>query len=371
MMAPTHGGDVEAVARAFGVVVHELLDFSASINPLGPPQRVIERLRRDLADTSLLARYPDPNYPELREALEARLKVPQACLAIGNGSAGLLRAVVQSIAPRTCLLPTPAFSEQGAALEVNGCGVERFPLSSSTGFQTDVGSLCAAVADTRPDLLLVTNPHNPSGTLIPRVDMLRLAERTAAAGCQLVIDEAFIDFVPGASVTPEACCSEHLIVLRSLTKFYGMPALRVGYAVSAPARAALIAAHLPTWPVTTLAANAAAEAVQDEGYARETIRRAAADRQCLRDRLSNLGIETFESAGNFLLLRLPDLGPDSTSLRAALIAGHHIIVRDCRSFEGMENGRFVRVAVRTAEENIQLVDAIGSLLHSAFAVRGA
>jgi threonine-phosphate decarboxylase len=360
---PTHGGDVEAVARAIGVPIARLLDFSASINPLGPPPGVIERLRRDLADASLLARYPDPTYSELRLALETRMNVSRECLAIGHGSAGLLRAVVQSIGPRRCLLPTPAFSEQAQALAVNGCAVERFPLNACRGFRPDIESLCAAIATVRPDLLVVTNPHNPSGALIRRPDMLRLAEAAAAASCHLLIDEAFIDFEPEASLTSEACRADHVVVLRSLTKFYGIPAMRVGYSVSTPARAARIAAHLPAWPVTTLAATAAAEAVMDEAYARETIRAASQNRQCLRDDLSRLGIETFDSAGNFLLLRLPEHAPESTSIRAALIGRHHIIVRDCRSFDGMEDGRFVRVAVRTPAENLRLVDAIGSLLN--------
>jgi threonine-phosphate decarboxylase len=150
--------------------------------------------------------------------------------------------------------------------------------------------------------------------------------------------------------------------VRSLTKFYGMPALRVGYSVSTPERAAQIEAHLPAWPVTTLAASAAVEAVKDERYARETLRAATEDRQRLRDRLVAIGLDACPSAGNFLLLHLAEAALDSTAMRETLIRRHRIIVRDCRSFDGLEDGRFIRVAVRSCADNERLVDAIDAVL---------
>lgn len=115
---------------------------------------------------------------------------------------------------------------------------------------------------------------------------------------------------------------------------------------------------MPEWPVTTLAANAAAEALRDHDYARRTRLTVAADRTRLRAQLAGNEIETYASAGNFLLLGLPARGPDSTGLRAHLIRNAGIIVRDCRSFDGMADGRFIRVGVRSRLENDQLVEAI-------------
>jgi threonine-phosphate decarboxylase len=156
--------------------------------------------------------------------------------------------------------------------------------------------------------------------------------------------------------------SDHVVVLRSLTKFYGMPALRVGYSVSTPEMAARIDAQLPAWPVTTLAAAAAAEALRDDDYARRTLRAVADDRRQLRDRLASRAIETYASAANFLLIRLPEGGVDSPRLRTQLIHTHRIVVRDCRSFDGMADGRFIRVAVRAHADNERLVEAIRSVL---------
>lgn len=352
-----HGGDVEAVAREYGVPLAELIDFSASINPLGPPRQMLERLQRDAADVSSLARYPDPEYTELRSALATWLNVPPACLVIANGSAAVFGAVVRSIRPDTCLLPAPAFSEQQQALVAAGCEIERFPLSAADGFRLDVPALCRTMAVQKPSLCVLTNPHNPSGALTTVAEMLTVVNAAAAADVRLLIDEAFIDFAASESLTSLAP-HDHVIVLRSLTKFFGMPALRVGYAVAAPEMAARIGAQLPAWPVTTLAAGAAVAALRDEAYARATLAAVAEERPRLRERLASLEIETYASAANFLLLRLPARAPNSTELRAQLIRQCRIVVRDCCSFDGMADGRFIRVAVRSRADNDRLVDAL-------------
>jgi threonine-phosphate decarboxylase len=362
--APAHGGDVDAVSREFGVPVASLIDFSASINPAGPPASVLARLARDAADPRLLARYPDPAYAELRAALARH--VSPASVTIANGSAALFGAIVRALmpAPASCLLAVPAFGEQPRALEAAGCAIEPFRLRAEDGFLPDVDALCAILDTRRPALCLLTNPHNPSGALLPAAAVARVVRTAERTGTYLLLDEAFIDYAAADSMVREAAQSSHLVVLRSLTKFYGMPALRVGYAVSTPDLAARIGAQLPRWPVTTLAAHAAAEALADDRYARETRAAAAVERDWLRDELAAAGLRVYPSAANFLLARLPDHAPGSAQLRARLIREHHLIVRDCRSFDGMEDGRFIRVAVLARADNMRLVQALRSALET-------
>ena len=359
-MTSAHGGDMDAVSREYGIPVADLIDFSASINPFGPPPSALARLQRESADVSLLARYPDPSYSELRSALATRLNVPPTSLTIANGSAALFGAVIRAVGARTCLLSVPAFSEQPHALRAAGCTIECFPLEMADGFRLDTGALCRAMARLRPALCVLTNPHNPSGALTTAAAMQEVVRAAAASQVQLLVDEAFMDFAPAESLTADATRADHLVVLRSLTKFYGMPALRVGYCVSTLEMAERIGAQLPAWPVTTLAAAAAVEALRDDEYACRTLRTVAVDREHLRERLAHSGIEICPSAGNFLLLRLPAGGPDSTRLRTHLIRSHRIVVRDCRSFDGMDDGRFIRVAVRARHDNERLVGAIRS-----------
>jgi threonine-phosphate decarboxylase len=362
-----HGGDVDAVAREYGIAIADLLDFSASVNPLGPPASALTRLARESTNVASLARYPDPTYGELRRALAARLRVPPECLVIANGSAALFGAVVGATHPRTTLLAVPAFGEQVRALRMADCAVAQFSLSADHGFRLDPAAFCRALVTQRPDLCVLTNPHNPSGALTPALEMSRIARAAVENGAYLLIDEAFIDFAPEETSIGEAVRSDRVVLLRSLTKFYGMPALRVGYAVATPDTAWRITAQLPAWPVTTMAAAAASEALADEDYECRTRRAAAEEREYLCAQLAECGVEPYESAANFLLLRLPARGPDSTSLRTQLIRAHHVIVRDCRSFDGLEDGRFVRVGVRARADNERLIAAVRAALRGSVA----
>lgn len=362
VLAAVHGGDVDDVARVYGVSPDRLIDFSANINPMGPPRRALMRIAREVTDRDVLTRYPDPAYVELRHALAGALRVPATRVTIANGSVALIGAVIRTIAPRECLLATPAFAEYPRALQASRCRVRRFPLDAACGFDLDSDALIDVLTKYRPPMCVLTNPHNPSGALTPHPQMLRLLERALHTKTQLVVDEAFIDYVPTETLVPDAVRSEHLIVLRSLTKFYGMPALRVGYTVSSPRMAARISAQLPPWPVTTLAASAAVEAVQDQQYARRTLVTVADQRRWLSQALGTTGVTVYPSAANFLLLRLPATAPTSTRVRARLITDAGVVVRDCRSFDGLSNGRFIRVAVRQRDENERLVRALGSVL---------
>lgn len=362
MLAAVHGGDIDEVARVYGVSTDRLIDFSANINPIGPPKRALMRLAREAADRDLLTRYPDPDYTELRHTLSAALRVPVSGVTVANGSVALIGAIIRTIAPRACLLATPAFAEYPRALRASGSRVRRFPLNAARGFALDTEALIDALTKYRPPMCVLTNPHNPSGALTLRSQMLRVLERAVNTKTQLVVDEAFMDYVPAETLVAEAVRCEQLVVLRSVTKFYGMPALRVGYAVSSPRMATRIAAQLPPWPVTTLAASAAAEAVQDHEYARRTLVSVADQRRWLSQALITTGVTVHPSAANFLLLRLPATAPSSARVRARLITEHGVIVRDCRSFDGLSNGRFIRVAVRQRDDNQHLVRALGSVL---------
>jgi len=357
-----HGGDLDCIAREYGIAPDRLLDFSASINPAGPPVRAMRRLAREAANPALLTRYPDPEYWELRSALAGMLAVPPAAVTIANGAAALIAAVVRVIEPHECVLATPAFAEYARALHAGGCSVRCFRMAADLAFVIDVDALTTVLRRCRPRLCVVTNPHSPSGVLMPRSQMLPILSCARGTGTVLLIDEAFIDFAPGETLSAEAVSGDHLVVLRSLTKFYGMPALRVGYSVSSPTFAGRVAAELPPWAVTTLAASAATEAVHDPVYARRTRTFVAEQRRWLTRGLEAIGATVYPSAANFLLLQLPESAPTSTEIRERLIIRHSVVVRDCRTFDGLSNGRFIRVAVRRRDENEQLVRALRSVV---------
>lgn len=338
-----HGGDVDRVAREAGIPAERLLDFSANVNPMGLPAAAAERLAREARDPRSVSHYPNPEALELRGLLSRRLDVPSECIAIGAGADSLIHAAVRALQPKRCLIPIPAFSEYERACLALGCEAITLPLAAEAG-----------------DLIVLNNPHNPTGACSSRAEMLDRLDAARANSCSVLADEAFIDYAPHAAITSEAATRPGVIAIRSLTKFFGCPGLRVGYAVAAPETAHRVTAQLPPWPVTTLALNALAEALRDVNYARETIERNQQARTRLAAALTSLGLHVFPSAANFLFLRIPD-GFPALQVRDQLIREHAILVRECDSFAGIERGRFLRVAVRLENENARLIEALASV----------
>jgi threonine-phosphate decarboxylase len=359
-----HGGDVWQAGEAFGISPLALLDFSANINPRGLPQRARLRLERDAADPHLLSLYPDPSGQRLRRALSAQLDVPPEAIVPGPGAEALLSPLFRFLRPARALVPVPAFSEYRRVCESEQIGFVPLHLQAREQFRAPVKAICRRIEIGEAPLVLLNNPHNPSGALLDPKEVRRIADAARAAGGTLLLDEAFIDYVPGVSLAREAAAGSGLIVLRSLTKFYGCPALRIGYAIAPPDTIRAIRTLLPTWAITQFAMDALAEAVADREYAAASLAANEASRERLAEALSELGVCVFPSAANFLLIELRPGMPASANLRARLLAKHRILIRNCDSFESLAPGRFVRVAVRSEDENRRLLDALAAELDS-------
>jgi threonine-phosphate decarboxylase len=353
---PVHGGDVARVTARYGG--GDWLDFSANINPAGPPQAALDALQRGAVDVASLTRYPTAHDRALCDALATLHGVDSERIVVANGAAALVEAFVRTVAPRRCLVPQPAFSEYERALAAQKCELIAFRLTAESNFALDVPRFIAMLADQQPDAAIINNPHNPSGACVPRTAMAAIVEAARTLGVALLIDEAFVDFVPSASVVAELH-HENVLVLRSLTKFFALPALRVGYGVASPAFAQALTARIPSWPITSLAADAARAALADAPYALATRDATVAERDALASALRRLGLRVYPSAANFLLFSAP---LPSGVLTDRLASEHRIIVRDCASYAGMEDGGFIRVGVRTRDENARLVAALQRLI---------
>lgn len=350
---PRHGGDVYRAAQRWGLDPSAILDFSANLNPLGPPPGVWTALQQAAGQ---ICHYPQPLAPQLRAALAARFGVPGDNLAVGNGAAELIYLVARLARGGRTIIPAPAFAEYGRAVAAAGGGPVYWPLSREQGFRVDVAALARAAEGAA--LLFLCNPHNPSGAWLEPEAVLALADRTRA---WVVVDEAFVDFTAAGeagSVIGAVTKRENLIVLRSLTKFYALPGLRVG-AVAAPAH--LIRQWDETrdvWSVGALAQAAALAALADSEHAERTRRWLAAERSFLPQALAALpGVTVLPANANFLLARSP---LPAWRLQEAL-GPHGILIRDCRGFAGLDEYDF-RVAIRTRPQNQRLVKALDQVL---------
>jgi len=359
-----HGGDLDAIARRYGVPRERLVDFSANLNALGPPPALVRELAMAAADLEELRRYPDPSATPLRTALGRILGVDAAAIVVSNGAAALLDAAVRVRRLTRCLLPQPAFSEDQRVLDAAGTAGYPLALDPADGFRLPGRRIVNLLRARTVDGCLLTNPHNPSGSLTPRPEMEQIVTVARAAGALTIVDEAFIDFAPGESVAEVAAQTPDTIVIRSLTKFFAVPALRVGYAVCEPELARALRAIIPPWPVTALALRALTAVLDDVEYAERSRAQNIRERQHLKADLEGAGLRVFDSAANFLLCELPLEGVRAPELVSALVLNAGLVVRDCSSFEGLANGRFIRVAVRARSDNERLASAISHELTS-------
>lgn len=349
---PLHGGQLRQISERFGIPASELLDFSANINPEGPPPSVLSTLCASLNDPSVLTEYPDLQLTELKRAIATHARVDASNITIANGFVPLLEAVLRALPIRRCLLPVPAFVEYRKTLERAKVEIAPYALSPGSHFKYDPAAMVEEIADA----ILLANPQNPSGichdAALIRDLVIRAFERTM----YVLLDEAFIDYVPEHSLTSETDKFPRLIVFRSVTKFYGMPGLRVAYAVANPALSSQIREAVPPWPVTTLASRAVNAALGDQPYADRTRTQNVDRRNSLQQDLERLGLSVYPSSANFLLFRLPS-NVDPEAFWQHLIVEHRIVLRNCTNYEGLPHGHF-RVAVRTKEENNRLVQAL-------------
>ncbi|HEY1212356.1 MAG TPA: aminotransferase class I/II-fold pyridoxal phosphate-dependent enzyme [Bryobacteraceae bacterium] len=356
-----HGGDVARVAWELGCDPNLIIDFSANINPRGLPHSAIRALLKAAQDHGGLLRYPDWRSHPLRSTLAQRLEVPIESVILGAGASALITDSIRTVRPSRCLTFTPAFAEYRRACDAIGAVFTGVPLSMGDQFKVNLSTCIELLRTQRPELLILNNPHNPSGSLITASEIRIILDEATETGTKILIDEAFVDYAPEDQVTAEASTRPGVIAIRSLTKFYGCPGLRIGYAVAHPSTARQIERQMPAWPIGSIALEALTAAVQDREYARITIDENARQRASLANSLVELGFRTYSSAANFLLVRLPPNRLDSTHLREELLLRHHILVRDCVPFEGLQDGRHIRLAVLTADQNRLLTEALSEL----------
>lgn len=327
-MSVYHGGDVWR-----GPSPDVILDFSANLNPEGPPEWVRAAMLRGLEN----ARY----YPDLRQA---------AALAGLSAHLGL---------PEDCILPT------AGGIEAIACAAKQFSIHAvaQPTFQ-EYGALCSGhrdvlrseLADYHPlpgETLWLCNPNNPTGDALPREAVLALLERLEAVGGRLVVDEAFIDYCPEHSVRDLVKDHPALIVPGSLTKVLAIPGVRLGYLAAHPSVAGRLREGLLPWRMNCVADAVAAALPGHEGDFREIRRLNDARRAAFAAALAGIGVKVYPSAANFLLCDFGrDMRPDIERLR-----GMGLLVRPCGMFPGLTHGH-VRLCVRTEGENVRLVEAM-------------
>ncbi len=359
MTQPTHGGNVYKIAREQRIPVDRIVDFSASINPLGPPITGLRVIRSALKQ---IVHYPDPDCWQLRQTLAQRCDVDPDMILAGNGSTELIHLLPRALSIRSALIIGPTFEEYARALMDAGSSVLYVHAKRAERFRSPLKEVLRQLSSKRSkvDAVFLCNPNNPTGQVMSRRAVRELAEAIDRQQGWLIVDEAFIDYCHTQSVVSMLRAHPRMIVLRSLTKFYAMPGLRIGYVVGASKVVDQLKDRQPPWSVNSVAQEVSCAILHDSVYASQSRTFMKHERLRFIRGLRSLSVlRTYSSAANFLLIELPawTCAGEVTDRLAA----KGLLVRDCSTLPGL-SAQMIRVAIRTAQENRRLISALGDCL---------
>ena len=324
------------------------LDFSANTNPYGTPQGVLEAMSAVL---NRVHQYPDPYCRELVKAISDFESVPRDWILCGNGAAELIYSYCEALRPRRAMELAPTFSEYTLALERVGCQVQRYFLKREHDF-TLTEAFLPVLEHSRPDVLFLCNPNNPTGQVIGLPLLEKILSVCHKQGTSLFVDECFLD-LSDADVSLKMQLQEHpnLFILKAFTKSYGMAGVRLGYCLCAQTRLLEKMSHtVQPWNVSTLAQSAGVAALRERAFLQKTRALIPVERRWLRAQLEALGFWVCPSKANFLLFHAEE------NLHEGLRA-RGIAIRSCRNYHGLGPGWY-RIALRLHEENERLIAAM-------------
>ena len=349
-----HGGNIYRLAEELKMQERTIIDFSASINPLGVSKKIKTELRKQL---KYLHNYPDPDARRLRKRLAQHHGIDPEMILCGNGSAELIYLASRALKPKSVLIPAPTFSEyerailigQDPATTEQRAQIRYLVLKKEDGFEIRPDEFIQAMQDKDCDMAFICNPNNPTGSLLKKDSVMQIAEAARDLKCILVVDEAFIDFCPEDSIIKEVENNPYLIVLRSMTKFYALSGLRLGYGVFPQHLIGRLKEYKEPWTVNNLAQRAGVAALKDKVYRNETFRIIRHEKQFMEKGFKKLGIDYIPSSVNYYLIRLDNAEEVITSLR-----NKGILVRECSNFIGLDES-YIRVAVKSHKDNARLL----------------
>ncbi len=348
-----HGGNLRQLSQAAGLPPDQLVDFSANINPLGPPDWLRPLIESRISD---LVHYPDPDATALVAALAEHHGIPVDQIMVGNGATELLHLLPRALGCSSLLVPTPSYADYTEPARLYGLPVEQLTLTPDNHFVLEPAALLPLLQPGQ--MVLLGQPNNPTGRTCAADQLRRIA--TAHPATLFVVDESFIGFTDG-SQSLQQDRPDNLLVLTSLTKLYAIPGLRLGYLTGAAQHIQTLKQYLPNWTVNSIAQAVGVQAVQDSDYLQHSRDFVIKQRAALQKELAGLpGLTVYPGEANFLLVRLDHARLDARQL-AELTLQQGIALRVCDNFPGLDQ-RYFRVAVRPEPEQQRLYQVLGRIL---------
>lgn len=350
-----HGGNLKQISQLYGLKEDRIMDFSSNINPLGITPWIKNAVTNNISGIN---RYPDPESKLARVALSGYLEVDKGNILVANGANEVIHLIPRALDCSSTVIYQPTFSEYALSLKISRIKPYFLVAKENEGFSINIKEIIKYIP--KVDLVILCNPNNPTGYLIKKEELSALAKLCSENKTYLLIDEVFMEFVheqDKVSLLKEATNSKYLLVLRSLTKFFALPGLRIGYLVSNKDLIKKLNLFLPTWSVNILAQEIITPQLFEVNFIKKTKEYIKRERDFLFNRLKVIdALYPYNPTANFIFCKILDKKINTKVLSAYLIK-YGILIRDCSNFEGLDN-HFFRVAVRKREDNLYLAECL-------------
>lgn len=336
------------------------IDFSSNINPLGISNKVLETLK---ANINLAYIYPDPECIELKKKILEYVGCDfdiNENIIIGNGATELIHYFASAFTKKKTLIPTPTFCEYELAVRRRKAKVIFSPVNKNFMMDSDSIIKLTNNPDNEITSLFLCNPNNPTGKYVKSqiINILEKIDRKIV----ILLDESYIEFTDVKNENNNYFLNlvkdyRNLVILRSLTKTFGLAGLRIGYSISDKKNIHKLNNNLISWNVNGLAQIAAIEALKDKSHIVAAKKNNLSEKKRIFKILKkNTKIRGVPTDANFYMIEILN-EKTSTELTNTLLSKYKILVRDCKSFEGM-NDKFIRVSIKTRDENNVLLKAL-------------
>lgn len=349
-----HGADINSAAELYGLEADKIIDFSSNINPF-----IVESMDKIVAaGVENLQKYPDIKYRRLRKNIADYLRVEDSYIIPGNGATEIIYLLMRNLSGRLAII-NPTFSEYRKGAEIAGLSVVDFVMDWKKDFKLDLDEIYRRKDEF--DSIFICNPNNPDGSVREIKKLLEFAEKE---GKLLIVDETFIEFADSEkdrSLVNMVEKSKNLFIIRAVTKFFGIPGIRLGYGISSN-RELLQKMYdeKEPWTINSFADSASDFIFKEEEYIRKSKEYFSKERVCMINEINKIGgIKAFNSDANFILVRFENR--NVLDVKENLLKRAGLLIRDASNFIGLDSS-FARVAIKNHEQNTVLVDALRSVL---------
>ncbi|WP_120170082.1 threonine-phosphate decarboxylase CobD [Thermohalobacter berrensis] len=330
---------------------NNVIDFSVNINPLGVSEKVLEKLKESLKN---IVKYPEIDGLSARKKLAEKLGLDYKEIILGNGATELIYLFAKSIKAKKVIIIQPTFTEYKRAFKINGSKVYHFVTDKRDNFNIDITSLITKIKEVKPEVVIICNPNNPTGTFTEIERIIPVVNVLNEIGGFLFVDESFIDFTNEKSYL-KLIYKYPIFIIRSMTKFFAVPGLRLGYGIGNKKIINRLNQYKEPWTLNSLSLDIIPTLLEDAEYIKMVEKWCNSQKEFLFSKLKDLDyIDVFPSKSNFYLCKLKK---GNVNILKDKLLKRNIFIRTCEDFYALDDS-FFRIAVKRESENMKLIEAL-------------